>query len=685
MKHGDVIARIVSAIPKSSRFVYKGRAYVSVPAVAVGELVFHVSVRRDGGMDLREIRPTVTRIDLADSRDCNFFILKSTWHSLELPFVAAKKDDLGNVYDLLFHGRWRVSLPRVFMDACGFMLTGPASPLSNGRAQSWIIQRLDPDVRRWIGQEWVHTQDETSVWQRNLKEWMAEVGIEVCVDHLEWKSADAQRMQAEQKRLIEMQRSLAAIEQRQRLEKEKFEADRRHRHELERIEGDIQLSNEQKAHELQILRKRQEREVLEADAALAVVRQRVERQAVEHEILLARLEANRLAQRRAGDEGQAGPTGCVVSEDHSASRRGAIDRRVYSPDGRKKLKGLVSTAIICLVTILIWTTIKWQRSDSRDPVTAQLSSDIDELTTIIRTEPLQRVEHPNVHSIPSVDVTGEQREADVGELHASPGIDTQSREEQQRLLQNAFVQRSRERLANGRVRVIVLPIEDRTLSTSNISESTVPLLAPGVGLLVKRKLEEILKSSQGIEVAADSDLVSADARLSELSASLSVESVLALGQTLDVDRLVVGMVDRVAADRRHTMHYGVNADYTELQATFHLRAIDATTGKPVALRTVEGTTTISTRMYVQASREAIAETIVRAAFDTPEAITELIDLQGPTTRSPFKMFRSNQTTNQPIVKKHETQHYKSAADARRGECNYALRMPRSTFRRVSRF
>jgi hypothetical protein len=304
----DIVVEIMETVQKKKWWGSKSRKNtIIIPEVDGSSLFLEKNIKAGGG-ELQEIARPEKEMSFDTENMFRLIAVSNEWLQLELSFPSITKDSQGNEYDLFLCGKWKISNPFIFLTSCGLSLTGIKEPLSNKTVLSWISSEIgtrvrnavdEKDVDDLVGKDAIPAQ----VWQSFLHEWLENTGITVAIHKRPvWKSADAEVAKSEKKRQEEKRKKLTSIKQEQELEVEKAKAATNLQKEIDKINNDLTLSREEQAHQLEILRKKQAAELVQANKALESLRGQSERDALQHKFEMAKLSNDMEAISRAEKE-----------------------------------------------------------------------------------------------------------------------------------------------------------------------------------------------------------------------------------------------------------------------------------------------------------------------------------------------------------------------------------------------
>jgi hypothetical protein len=256
----------------------------------------HLYVRSRGANGVFEIRreiPEEGKSVAVASGDQGIYVSLARW-PLELQFPAILRDDDGHAWDLHLHGSWAVDESRRFVCSTVMNAASSSVDVSNDLVQSWIVRATNArvlDAVRDQNIEDLRSKDALPArwWEKNLCEWLTEQAISVQVAKVEFVSAEAEAAEAEATRQRDLERLSQARERERDAEIREAAGKAEYEKEKKRIEADMAISEQERAHQLQILERRHRKELIEADAEIANARREAEKAALEHEATMARL------------------------------------------------------------------------------------------------------------------------------------------------------------------------------------------------------------------------------------------------------------------------------------------------------------------------------------------------------------------------------------------------------------
>lgn len=213
---------------------------------------------------------------------------------LDCAFTGLLKDTAGHDWDLVFRGKFTVVEPRKFLREHAIKAMAVGSSLTCDGMQSWMLRTLRKRIADEVSR---HSMDDLRQkdalpqrwWQDHLAQWLESYGIDIALADVLWDSADAQRAEAERRRLEhetkleEQRRQQREVELRESQERTEYETERG------RLESDRQLTAAQRQHQLRLLEERHRHEALAANMQIEQARWSHEQAALEHELTMARL------------------------------------------------------------------------------------------------------------------------------------------------------------------------------------------------------------------------------------------------------------------------------------------------------------------------------------------------------------------------------------------------------------
>jgi len=271
----------------------------------------HLYVRSRGASGVFEIRREMPEegksVAVADG-DQGIYVSLARW-PLELEFPAVLRDHDGHAWDLHLHGSWTINESRSFVCSTVMDTASSGVALSNDLVQSWMIRATNTrvlDAVRDHNIEDLRARDALPArwWEKQLSEWLSEQAMSVQVTDIEFVSAEAEAAETEAARQRDLERLSQAKQRERDAEIREAAGNAEYEKEKKRIESDLALSEQERAHQLQLLERRHRKELIEADAEIASARREAERAALEHEATMARLrkDAEAVAQAEARDK-----------------------------------------------------------------------------------------------------------------------------------------------------------------------------------------------------------------------------------------------------------------------------------------------------------------------------------------------------------------------------------------------
>ncbi len=224
-------------------------------------------------------------------------------------FSNLVSDDQGHGWDLRITGQLSVVDSRHAMGSLGRRLAGPGSPVTSSVAESWIAEQIGPQVRDSVqGHSIADLRDRQALppswWEKQLSEWVGELGLAVHVDSISWSSAQADAAEAVAARRRDIERVARAREQERAAELRDLAAEAEYEKQREQIEADSAMSERERSHQLEIVEKRHRKEMIDADAEIEAARREAERASLEHEATMARLRGDAEAVLRVDRSGE---------------------------------------------------------------------------------------------------------------------------------------------------------------------------------------------------------------------------------------------------------------------------------------------------------------------------------------------------------------------------------------------
>jgi len=271
----------------------------------------HLYVRSRGADGAQEVRREMPgsgeRVTTADG-DQGVYVSLVRW-PLSLAFSSVLSDHDGHEWDLHVRGSWAINESRRFV--CSAVMDAASSEvsLSNDLVQSWMVRATASrvlDAVRDQDIEDLRSRDALPArwWEKQLSDWLSEHGVSVQVAEIEFASAEAKAAEAEAARQRDLERVSQARQRERESEIREAAAKAEYEKEKKQIEADLALSDQERAHRLQLLEKRHRKELIEADSEIQNARREAERAALEHEATLARLRQDVEALKQAEKRGQ---------------------------------------------------------------------------------------------------------------------------------------------------------------------------------------------------------------------------------------------------------------------------------------------------------------------------------------------------------------------------------------------
>ncbi len=282
---------------RTRRFLGLAGGRPRAPEPQPGTHLYVSTPQPDGSRELRRIVAGDARGALSSFDGARFYHVgvDGSYHFAPV-FPKALTDPQGHAWDCAVVGRLSITDSRRVLTSFAMEHVGPDSPLMPGLAESWISRQIASPLAEALTRHGAAKARALTAtwWNGQLAEWLIPFGLSVEVDEVTWSSAEAEAAEAEAAEAeAARQRELKRIEQARQREREaeirevesKVEYNRKKR----QIEADLALSEQQRAHKLQLLEHQRRKDLIEAETAVENARREAERAALEHEATLARL------------------------------------------------------------------------------------------------------------------------------------------------------------------------------------------------------------------------------------------------------------------------------------------------------------------------------------------------------------------------------------------------------------
>jgi len=204
------------------------------------------------------------------------------------------QDSEGHKWDFTLKGQLSVSDSRLVLTTFALDLASPDAPVTPSIAESWLASRLTSRIRdatREYSVEELRDLDALPVswWEKQLGGWLADFGVKIQLEGVSWSSAEADAAEADAARERDFKRVAEARRKEHDAELREVEAAAEYETRKKQIEADLDLSEQERMHQLLVLEKRHRRELLEADTEIENACREAEKAALEHEVTLAQL------------------------------------------------------------------------------------------------------------------------------------------------------------------------------------------------------------------------------------------------------------------------------------------------------------------------------------------------------------------------------------------------------------
>lgn len=292
---------------RRSRFLGLSVGRPRVPRIKPGMHLYVSRQQPDGSRELRRVMAEgSTNLDLS-LEGARFYHVGLGSYPFSPTFSKAVTDEQGHEWDCRVVGQLCVSDSRRVLTSFARTIATPSSPVTPSIAESWTANRIAPRVRDAVrAYSIADLRDRQALppswWERELTDWLDEFGVTVRVDDVSWSSAQAEAAEAEAARQCELERVTVARQREQEAELIQAAAKAEYEKRKKQIESDLKLSDQEQAHQLQLLEKRHRKELIEADMQIENAQREAERAALEHEATLARLRHDAGAVRQAEEQ-----------------------------------------------------------------------------------------------------------------------------------------------------------------------------------------------------------------------------------------------------------------------------------------------------------------------------------------------------------------------------------------------
>ncbi len=308
MTENETIVTVEAPLQRR-RFLGMAARRPCVPAVKPGMQLYMSCQQPDGSCRLRRIMdgaPPDTSVSLDGAR---FYYVGTDKYCFSPVFSRVVTDKQGHEWDCRIAGKLSVADSRRVLTSFAVSIASPNSPVTPGIAESWLANRIAPNVRDVVHDYSIaDLRDRQALppawWEKQLAGWLEEFGVEIQVDEISWSSAQAEVAEAEAARQSDLERVAAAWQREQEADLREAAARAGYEKQKKQIEADLNLSDIERSHRLQILEKQHRRELIEADTQIKNARREAEKAALEHEVTLARLQRDADGVKQAGKREQ---------------------------------------------------------------------------------------------------------------------------------------------------------------------------------------------------------------------------------------------------------------------------------------------------------------------------------------------------------------------------------------------
>jgi len=286
------VAKVIEPFSRRSLFgLRRGKATLIQP-----DKNMHLYVRSrtaDGTQEVRREMPEEGGSIATEDGDQGVYVSLAPW-PLGLAFSSALRDKNGHTWDLHIRGTWSVTESWRFACSAALDAVSPGMSVSNDLIQSWMIHATASRVQDAVqGNSIEDLRDRDALparwWEKQLSNWLGEYGISLHIGEIEFASAQASAAEAEAARHRDLERVAQARQREREVELRETAARAEYEKQKKQIESDLNLSDQERAHQLQLLEKRHRKELIEADTQIENARREAEKAALEHEATLARL------------------------------------------------------------------------------------------------------------------------------------------------------------------------------------------------------------------------------------------------------------------------------------------------------------------------------------------------------------------------------------------------------------
>jgi hypothetical protein len=327
MSDKDLLVRVLRPAPRRfATFRLPGR---DVPHLESSDHAFAVHTLADGRPGIRPLDQNELASQFRANSNAVFLAVSTTRQSVTLEFVAIRKDEGGHAWDVALDALYTIREPHMFLDGFALDLMSPETGLSRQVTESWLITILRPVVADVVGRRPMTDIREREAlpltwWKAQVMRGLDQYGLDVTVRKVEWRSADATKAEADQKRIAEMELIARKANLQRELEVQQLKAEAEYEGKKRALETALNLADLDRTHRLQVLELSHREEVLGIQSRIDDAKRAQDIAVLKHEIRMAELRKDQEADARAKERDAASAAHAQREKDLAAQAKAAL-------------------------------------------------------------------------------------------------------------------------------------------------------------------------------------------------------------------------------------------------------------------------------------------------------------------------------------------------------------------------
>jgi len=287
----NIICEVIK--PKIKTNFGFGKPKIKIPEFEQGTNLFLFAQPADQNRQVRKLSSADIGSKIEIKSETMLVKVSTELNKFQIPFVCIREEN-GNNWDTIFDGNWKVSDSTLFLEKFIGEFLSLEMSISQQTVEDKIVSTVNQSLRSAISNcefpvEEIINRDvlPAEYWKKQFCNWLAKYGLSIEINSTEWSSADAEKAEAEKKRLETLEKIEQEGKRKQQAELRKKEDLAQYEKKKMRIQTEIDISTADRENKLQLLEKKHQKDNLELENEVEDAKRTAEKAAFDHELYIA--------------------------------------------------------------------------------------------------------------------------------------------------------------------------------------------------------------------------------------------------------------------------------------------------------------------------------------------------------------------------------------------------------------